>query len=64
MTNESEFQKWFESQFGKRPSPREQDEHWQKVAHDGVMADFLLKRCQEWDRSRTAALYAWQAKDL
>lgn len=57
------FGDWFEEQCGGRPGGYfEQDAELLKRVRDGRHAKRLLNKRREWDRMRTAALWAWQVR--
>lgn len=60
---ESKFTKWFEQQFGKRPSKEPEDVLYSKVVEARYAlseAQDLLERVELWEAQEQAALYAWQ----
>ena len=59
----SEFTEWFEAQHGKRPgSPKITDAKLREQEYDGLRAEAMLRRREEWDARFESALYAWQAR--
>ena len=61
-----QFNEWYEAQFGKRPSKETLgDLHtkWQATQADANHLKEILRRVGEWERRRTACLYAWSIAD-
>lgn len=58
----SAFDRFFQAQYGKRPSPRAKDSALREKAADGREAEHLLDQCYKYDAAEAAALYAWQAR--
>ena len=61
--NESAFEKFFAAQFGKRPAPASQDALLRGNIYAVRRSEDTLKGCIQYDTLRTAALYAWQARE-
>ena len=62
MKKNTRFEVWFEKQYGKRPLT-----HAQSIRAEGTYAALLIAKekldcCDDWDRCREAALFAWQAR--
>lgn len=61
--NRGAFDTWFTAQFGKRPCRLDQDQEMRDRKLDGEIASIILRDTLEYDAKRTAALYAWQARE-
>jgi hypothetical protein len=62
----SEFLEWFELQFGKRPSKlplHVLQENARRCRVDLYNAEKALEESQLWDQRKTAAHYAWVARE-
>lgn len=61
----SEFERWFKAQFGKRRTfrPKRDDAQLRDAIAEGKYADTILTYRQEWDKRYAAALKAWYARD-
>ncbi len=57
------FQEWFIAQHGRRPGGLTTDAELERPILAGERARTLLQEREDWDMRRTAALYAWQARD-
>lgn len=61
------FAEWFKMQCGPRKHSGEftklSDARLQDVADAGIRAQCELRKRLDWDRRRTVALWAWQARD-
>ncbi len=60
------FSQWFIAQFGKRPSPESLQSLERKMGNAKMAYLAAKSKCRQlddWERSRTAALYAWQARE-
>jgi hypothetical protein len=65
--SKSEFLKWFEAQFGKRPVSEKDEIELQKefyVSQATVLKlERRLRELRSWDCDQRAALYAWNARE-
>ena len=68
MSGNSEFDKWFEEQYGPRPEfsrhPSISDEGLLMLIHQGERAGGELKARLAWDNARNSALACWNAINI
>ena len=62
------FEKWFIEQFGNRPGSNDgesfSDEDLLRIKRNGDVAEDLLRARRVWDKQKTTALYAWNARSF